>query len=350
MTMTRKGNEGKREDAIPVFFAADENYMPFLAVTLTSLKAHIRADRMYRIHVLYTGELSENARIVQAMQTENFRIQFNDISEKIDAITHLMHCRDYYTSAIYFRLFIPEMFPQYDKAVYMDCDTVALDDIANLYDIDIGDNYIGAVADQVVAAILPFGEYTKNALGIEAEKYFNSGVIVMNLSQMRALRFYETFSKILGSYDFIVAPDQDCLNLICQGKVYYYDTSWNVMPLGAPQDNAKLKIIHYNLSMKPWHYDNVLYQEHFWKVAQKTAFYDIIVAKKSAFTPERAKKDEEQGERLIALALAEADSPCNYLHTVGAKRKNQCVKNENEADRYGFIEGFTRAAGGVKAD
>ena len=50
----------KNEKIIPIFFAADENYMPFLGVTLTSMKEYISKDRVYKIHILYTGELGEN--------------------------------------------------------------------------------------------------------------------------------------------------------------------------------------------------------------------------------------------------------------------------------------------------
>lgn len=348
--MSMKGNKKETRKTVPVFFAADENYMPFLAVALTSMKAKLSKEYLYQIHVLYTGKLCKNAKTVKEMETENFRIHFVDISEKIDAITHLIHCRDYYTSAIYYRLFIPELFPQYEKAIYLDCDTVVLRDIAELYEIDIKDNFIGAVADQAVAAIAPFREYTKYALGIESEKYFNSGVIVMNLEQMRAIRFYDVFSKILGSYDFIVAPDQDCLNLICKDKVYYLEATWNTMPTGAIADEGNLKLVHYNLSMKPWHYDNVLYQNYFWDFAKQTPFYAAIVAKRAAFTAKDAKRDEEEGERLIALAQAEADSPCNYLCSQEKKRKNQVQETENEGGRYGFIEGFTRKTSGIKAD
>lgn len=347
--MTKKLQTKDKKTVVPVFFAADENYMPFLGVTLASLKAQASGKYAYQIHVLYTGELSENAQTVKAMETEHFSITFNDISEKIDAITHLMHCRDYYTSAIYFRLFIPDLFPEYEKAIYLDCDTVALTDIGELFAIDIKDNLIGAVADQAVAAVGPFREYTKNALGIDAEQYFNSGVIVMNLKKMRELNFYGTFCEILRSYEFIVAPDQDCLNLICQDKVYFYESGWNKMPI-AGKNEGEIHLIHYNLSMKPWHYSNVLYEEHFWKYASQTPFLEKIQAKKDAFTPEMAKRDEEGGERLIALAQAEADSPCNYYKTVGFQRRKQEKKNENEAGRYGFIENFTQSAGSLKAD
>ena len=41
-----------------------------------------------------------------------------------------------FTLTIYFRLFIAELFPELDKAVYIDSDTVINDDIAKLYSVD----------------------------------------------------------------------------------------------------------------------------------------------------------------------------------------------------------------------
>ncbi len=301
---------------VPIFYAADENYMPYLAVALTSLKATKSADYDYKIHVLYTGGLCEHAKKIQKMEEDGFSVSFEDVTEKINRITDCIHCRDYYTPAIYYRLMIPEMFPQYDKVLYMDCDTVLLEDIAKLYIIDIGDNYIGAVADQAVAAVPQFVEYTKNALGISAENYFNSGVIVMNLKKFREIDFYDKFNAVLRSYDFTVAPDQDCLNLICKDKVYYYDGGWNQMPIAGANDKKPM-LIHYNLTMKPWHYDGVLYEEYFWEYAKKTEFLEFIKQAKKNYTPRQMSQDAEGGKKLVALAKAEADNPNNFIRSVG---------------------------------
>ncbi len=303
---------------IPVFYAADENYMPYLAVALTALKEYKTDAYEYRIHVLYSGDLNGASKKVKAMEEENFRIYFEDIGEKISRISDCMHCRDYYTSAIYYRLLIPELFPQYDKVLYMDCDTVALTDIAQLYCIDIGDNYIGAVADEAVAGVPQFRAYVKQALGIEAEHYFNSGVIVMNLVKFREIGFYEKFSAVLRSYNFTIAPDQDVLNLICKDKVYYYDGGWNKMPIGGKTEQKPM-LIHYNLTMKPWHYDGILYEEYFWDFAARTPFLQAIQNAKASFTPEMVKRDEEGGAKLVALAQAEAENPHNFIRSVGVK-------------------------------
>lgn len=311
-------SENKKQ-IIPVFYAADNNYLPYLAVALESLKLYKNKNYQYNVHILYTGDLGDNAAKVKAYEDDNLSVNFEDVTDKISRIGDFVHCRDYYTDAIYYRLFIPELFPQYDKAIYLDCDTVLLTDIAELYLQDIGDNYIGAVADQAVAAVPAFCEYTKNALGILSENYFNSGVIVMNLVQLRKIGFYQVFGDVLGSYDFIIAPDQDCLNLICKDKVYYYGAEWNRMPIGG-QTSEKLKLVHYNLTMKPWHYDGILFSEYFWDFAKKTEFYDFICNAKASFSPAQAEADKVGSSKLIALAQSEADNPNNYIRTAGKNK------------------------------
>ena len=330
---------------VPVFYAADENYLPFLGVALASLKTYASKERTYHIHVLCSGALRENAKKIKGMATENIRVSFHDVSKRIEEIVNVLHCRDYYTPAIFYRLFIPDLFPQYDKAIYLDCDTVLCADIAELYDIDIKDNLIGAVADQAVANVAAFREYTKNALGIHAEKYFNSGVITLNLKKLREINFFQTFFRVLSSYAFIVAPDQDCLNLISKNKVYYYPKAWNAMPIDGGKAK-KPKLVHYNLSLKPWHYDGVLYEEYFWRYAAQTPFLQTIQKKKRSFTPEMAERDRLSGERLIALAQAEADSPHNYLATVQENEQ----KKQKGVGRYGFIKDFSATFGGDRAN
>ena len=306
------------KQAIPVFFAADEKYLPFLDVSLLSLKDKASKDRLYKIHVLASDVEAKSQERIKRLQADNFIIEFVDVSKHLEKVSKYFKLRDYYTGAIYYRLFICSLFPQYDKALYMDCDTIVMEDVANLYDTDLGDNYIGAVADSAVAQVKEFQTYTKSALNIDGDKYFNSGVVLLNLKQFREIVFCERFYDVLQSYDFVVAPDQDVLNIICKGKVLFLDEAWNRMPIhgnyGAPP-----KIIHYNLTMKPWHYDDVLYAEHFWEFAKRSEYYEKILDHKAGFTREMADKDSEGAKALIALCIHEAEKEDNYYRLYGEK-------------------------------
>ena len=253
-----------RKTTVPVFFAVDDNYLPFLDVTLDSMRENASKQYNYAVYVLHSGISGERAEKIMRHSAVDFKIRFVNVEEQLGKIASFLNLRDYYTPAIYYRLFIVGMFPQFKKAVYLDCDTVVLGDVSELYRTNLGNNLIGAVADGVVGGVPVFQDYTKKALGVDGNKYFNSGVIVMNLDGMRKMNFYQAFEDTLERHRFRVAPDQDCLNVLCKGRVHYFSEAWNRMPQG--RANAeKAKLIHYNLAQKPWHYDGIAYEEHFWK-------------------------------------------------------------------------------------
>ena len=306
----------KAKKVVPVFFASDDNYIPFLAVAMHSLKKNASDRFNYRVYVLHSGLNGKDAETLMAMSEDGFEVHFVDVSEHIEKMKHCLCLRDYYTDAIYYRLFIVGLFPEYDKAVYLDSDTVILGDIADLYNADLGNNYIGAVTDQVVSSVPVFQDYTKKTLGIAGEKYFNSGVILMNLKKFREENFYDQFYKLLSAYPFRVAPDQDCLNVICKGKVKYFAKEWNKMPISG-ETSQPIKIVHYNLAEKPWHYEGIAHAEYFWEYAQETPFYDRILKHRSLFTEEMAKKDKLGGKNLIKLAIEETENPENYFKKYG---------------------------------
>ena len=305
MTMTNN------KKVIPIFYAADDNYLPYLAVSLSSMKDNASKEYFYEIYVLNAGMAKETLERLKAYEDENFRITSVDVTSKMEKVKDSLQLRDYYTGATYYRIFIANMFPEYTKALYIDCDTVVLGDISELFNTELGDNLIGAASDGAVASVPEFRLYTKEVLGIEAEKYFNAGVILMNLMQFRKENFYEKFCALLKQYRFSVAQDQDYLNVICKDKVQYIGIEWNRMPIAGDKEE-KPKLVHYNLTLKPWHYEKILFQEYFWDYARKNEFYERIRTELLEYTQEKRDADAACEKALIELAVSEANRADNY--------------------------------------
>ncbi len=288
---------------IPVFFTIDDAYAPCLAVALNSAIKNADKSRSYRAIVLHQGLNKENIEKLQALSTDNFKIDITPMQNNFEALDDRMSNRlrcDYFTLTIYFRLFIPTMFPQYDKGVYIDSDVVLTDDIANLFDTDIGDNLIGACNDLSIADTPPLVAYTENAIGVKKHEYINSGVLLMNLKKMREEHFEEHFLTLLNTYHFdTIAPDQDYLNAICNGKIYYLDEKWDAMPNDQKPPLEKTSLIHYNLFSKPWCYDNIQYEDEFWYYAQDSGYIDEIKKYKETYSDEQKKADSDCMELLV---------------------------------------------------
>lgn len=280
---------------IPVFFTIDNGYAPFLSVALCSAIENSSKDKNYRAIILHEDLSKENTEKLKALATENFKIDFVPMKKGLESITDRMSNRlrcDYFTLTIYFRLFISQMFPQYDKGIYIDSDVVITGDLADMFAIDIGDNFIGACADKSVADVPPLAYYMENAVGVSRYEYINSGVLLMNLKRLREAEFHEHFLKLLNTYHFdCIAPDQDYINAICNGKITYLDEVWDTMPTEDKPQKENPKIIHYNLFSKPWCYDGIQYGDIFWKYAEKSGFIEEIKAYKAGYTDEQKQSD-----------------------------------------------------------
>lgn len=281
---------------IPVFFSADDNYVPCLYTAIKSMIHNWKKNNKIKVIVLNSEITEKSKQEIKNLESEKIKIQFKDISKEIEKIKEdlSLRLRDYYSSTIYYRMFIPTLFKEYDKAIYMDSDVILQDDISNFYNIDLKDNYVAAIRDEVINSEDVFKNYSKIAIGIEPEDYFNSGVLLMNLKEMRKAKIEEKFVYLLTKYNLdTVAPDQDYLNILCKDKVVRLPEIWNKMPdFGEKFDSSEIHLIHYNMFRKPWHYDDVPYSECFWKYAKETPYYQNLINELNNYSEQQKENDQ----------------------------------------------------------
>lgn len=309
----------KEPEIIPVVFAIDNNYAPMLHVTIRSIIANASPDYQYHIHILYENLTDEYKQSLQSMQTEKFSIEFNFVGDAIKQYAETMHYKYYGSNAIYYRVFIPELFPHYKKVVYLDADVVLNADISELYNCDLGDNYIAGVLCELVNGIPILVDYSKKflGLGLNGPCYFNSGVLVMNCAKMRQVNFIKQFFETANSFKLEICPDQDYYNLLCYGKTVILPSEWNKMPIaGSKPKLADLKLVHYNVSGKPWQQYNVLYEELFWQHAAQTPVYEMLLKMRDESAVSGKDLGSEKVKMLVAVAKDLATREENLLETI----------------------------------
>lgn len=289
---------------IPIFFSTDNNYAPYLGVAISSLIKNASSNYFYKIHVLTTELSAVNRRKLKSIARGNkAEISFVDVTEQVSGILNRLHLRDYYSSATYYRFFIADLFPQYDKALYLDCDIVINGDISNLYNTPLGSNLLGAVQEEVMQKIAVFGNYVEKVLEMPKEAYFNAGVLVMNLAEFRRRDVLGEFVALLGKRRFDVTQDQDYLNVISYGSTVLVGLEWNKTPM--PDDDFENKspnLVHYKINWKPWHYDGVLYGEDFWEYALTCNYRRQLLKKSRSYTDAQRDRDRLAYENLYRLA------------------------------------------------
>ena len=285
---------------IPIFFASDENYVPYLDVAIISIIKHASKNNNYEIIILESGISEKNKAKLLKHSKGNISISFYDTAKVIEPIKEQLPNVFYYGLAAYYRLFIETAFPQYDKVIYLDCDIVLLTDVAKLYETELGDNLVGAIYEQNTGRDPMFTNYVRDIIGIPPHTYFNSGVMVMNLKEFRNFGVQRRFIEMLTTYNFdSLAPDQEYLNVICHGKVKYLPTGWNKQSFPEPVE-GDFNLAHFALANKPWHYKDTINSQYFWEYARHSEFYDQILEEFNNFSEEDKKRDYEGFLQIVA--------------------------------------------------
>ena len=102
---------------IPIFYACDDAFVKYTVVSLSSMIKNASRDRKYHVYILHT-EISEDMKSrLSELADECFTVSFEDVTDSLLSISDRLHVRDYYSKTTYYRLFIAEMFPEYDKAI-----------------------------------------------------------------------------------------------------------------------------------------------------------------------------------------------------------------------------------------
>lgn len=296
----------RRKGTVPIFFAVDDRYAPYLAVTIRSLIDNASSDYDYAIRILIDRLSEENQNALSSMSTDRVSVEFVNVTEKMDRLGGMLHLRDYYTKATYYRFFIPDLFPNWKKGIYLDSDLLILGDISELYRVQLGRRLLAAIPDEVIANEPVFGQYSEKVLGVPYDEYFNAGVLLMNLEELRREKIETEFVHLLGLVTYRVAQDQDYLNVITYGRNRLLPTRWNrtAYPDSPMESNG---ILHFKLHYKPWHTDNALGNALFWQYADRTSYAKQLHEQRATYSDADRAADIHGYEELMKLAASEIE-------------------------------------------
>lgn len=302
---------------IPVFYSISDDFTPYAAVSLNSLAKYVNPEKDYTVTFTHQGLSEEHKKVLSSYEKDNLHIKFFEMDDEL--LKPIQNRKenflrgDFFAMSIFYRLFIPDLFPQYDKVVYIDSDTVLNDDIAKLYDTEVGDNLIGACVDSSIQNVAKMIRYIKEVLTLDPKKYINSGMLVMNAKAFREEDFASKFFELLGKYHFdCIAPDQDYLNEICHGRIKYIDGRWDAMPNEETPELENPGLIHYNLFFKPWLFEGVQYEEYFWKNAKETVFEADLRKELADFTDEERDQERHKLDHMLAKLDTTLNDPHNW--------------------------------------
>ena len=312
---------------IPIFYSISDDFTKYAAVSLNSLVKHTDPNKDYTVYFLNQDLSSKHQKALSDLSSSNVHVKFfhidNQLVQPIQNRKENFLRADFFTMSIFYRLFIPELFPEYDKVIYIDSDTIVNDDLAKLYNSELGDNLFAACTDSSIQYVDKMIKYIKNVLALDPKKYINSGMLVMNARAFRAEHFIDHFMTLLEKYHFdCIAPDQDYLNEIGEGRILHLNPRWDAMPNESIPEIQDPKIVHYNLFFKPWHFADVQYGHYFWDVAKTTPYYDELKQQLDNFTDEdrqKARADLEWMAKKVDMIVKEPNTWAKVKQTESVK-------------------------------
>lgn len=257
---------------IHVASTASADLMWHVYIVLNSFKHLKQPDTIVQYYLFVPSEsIPDFQRYLTGIPDETFRVIIMDIEWFIDKV----YC-PIGTPFHYARCLFADVFLHLDKILWLDVDLVfSGEGIEEFWEIDLGDNYIAACLDPTIQYV-PW--YDRDLYNTGTDEYINSGVMLMNLAQIRADGANEEMADWLMHWNErqdklrCYVYDQSLINYLWQGRIKLVDTKFNNSVLAAlpeaehayrqyiadqgyssPEESVSSAVIlHFCGLMKPW--------------------------------------------------------------------------------------------------
>lgn len=255
-----------------------DDYNRHAGVTLLSFLNHCPKDTKVTVHLLYDEKLC----IGKESETEYNKQCYWKIAERYNCelVFHHVELPEWtntlpsvkkWTPGAMMRLCLPDILPDVDKILYLDCDMVVNTDIRKLWNTHLEEKHLAACCDSDINNYPPKRKRQNKRLNIPIENYFCSGILFMNLEKMRESGFVKKVFSYLHEHPSLIYPDQDLLNWFCQGEYRELEEKYNIYAYQKDITNHLDDcIIHYAAKEKPWKRYGGKIDDAYWRYLVET--------------------------------------------------------------------------------
>lgn len=247
-----------------ILVTLDRNYLQPLRVMLGSLYLN-NPGETFDIYLVGDGLQPEDWADLERLCARRGALHPVTVPEDLFAAAPVVR---YYSRAMYYRLLAAQLLPaELDRVLYLDPDILVINPLRPLYDTNLEGKLMAASVHRGLTDI----SSRVNRLRLdtpEAEGYFNSGVLVMDLAAMRRrMDPAEIFAYARDHADVLILPDQDILNGLYSTELYpveerlwnydarrfdrYQLSSQGEMDMDWVMDHTA--VLHFCGKRKPWH-------------------------------------------------------------------------------------------------
>jgi lipopolysaccharide biosynthesis glycosyltransferase len=241
-------------EPVVIALASNERYFPGLYCAVASALSHLDATREVSLKVLDGGishsSMQTLSRLVGRV-SKSVQLEFVTVDPSIFGKATLGPGESYMT---YCRILLPRLL-NVKRLIYLDCDVLVFRDLAQLFDLELAPGKVLAAAlDSETLSLADDSPTIADASNLPREgAYFNCGVMLMNLDELRKQDFFERAVEFLNSKSAYRFWDQSAINFLLYGQIeelpdYWNRASWR---FDAQQNNDLDCVLHYTTSA-PW--------------------------------------------------------------------------------------------------
>lgn len=275
-----------------IVFSSNNITFNMMMVSIYSVLVNNQSHKL-RFYILESGIPSSRKKLLESLCVlyRNVRVEFiamdsNLFSDKL--VNPRVSLQSYY------RYLAPDSIAQEDKALYLDVDVLCLGDLGGLYDTNLDKKCIAGAID---TELYKRPNNLAIALGFDKDKmpYMNSGVLLMNLEEMRKMHMTATFLENLDNRHMLIPKkydifnDQTIMNLTFKDTNILLDSKYNTLiaSLIGSEVSYEPVIVHFSGRHKPLTYyqdETKPYMETYYRLAREAEavletdlLHDIII-------------------------------------------------------------------------
>lgn len=282
---------------VRALYTFDTKFWRMAAVAINSLMVNRASDTDVTVYCMVAPHTRGKKKIQEIVSSNGGKLVWREIRRRENPYRNYDYSR--WSPVIFYRLFAHRVFPDVDKLLYMDSDTLVRSDLSELYATDVSKYALGGVRD--MAPTEDTNSYAGTYVREFKEKYLkhdlyiNSGVLLLNLPMMAR------YEQDLAAVDIPLRyPDQDIINVALDGRILELPLRYNFIPNRRPSNKFSLSdvrtanknpAIYHFYAVKPFVY-HIAPRETYEIFARAAALIDMypedfIVGKKIKSTGHR---------------------------------------------------------------
>jgi len=330
---------------IPVVFSCNENYFKFTAVAIQSIVDNSSVRNNYDIFIMSKNIPEDDKAKLGGMVSghTNVSIRYVNMDDFFDLFEdddRWEKVKPVFTETGYYRFWIPKIFKNFSKVLYLDSDLVVERDIAGLFFTVMGDHLLGAAPDIGVFRIAYrkhgkarfIQNHTRETLKLASPyDYVQAGVLLFNIDAINNFGFFDECFTFLSENPSPYYKAQDLINFVCRDRILRFSIKWNLkwhcvlFPQDDPLNKSLPKqfyeayidaqkntyLLHFSGAQKPWMEPDSPMANVFWKYARRVPFYEMILSEMVTFTSAR-KRQMWLREKSIGFFKCLKENGVNY--------------------------------------